>query len=160
MERRSFSTAGRSFASVGETACMNVPGALAASVHERAQGRCEYCGMSQTLQGATFHVEHITPRTCGGTTALENLALACPSCNLRKSDRSHVMDQMTGTMQRLFNPRSDLWREHFAWVQFALNGLTPVGRATVQALDMNHPRRLRIREAEARFGLFPQHIPA
>ena len=29
------------------------------------------------------------------------------------------------------------------------------GRATVFALDLNHPRRLLIRQAEALFGLFP-----
>jgi len=43
-------------------------------VRERAGDRCEYCRMHQALQGATFHLEHITPGSCGGATALENLA--------------------------------------------------------------------------------------
>jgi hypothetical protein len=30
-----------------------------------------------------------------------------------------------------------------------------IGRATVFALDLNHPRRLLIREAEELFDLFP-----
>ena len=59
---------------------MNVPAALAALVKERAEHRCEYCRMSQSLQGATFHIEHILPRSHGGTTHLANLALACPGC--------------------------------------------------------------------------------
>jgi len=74
---------------------MNIPAALATLVRDRAGHRCEYCGMSQSLQGATFHLKHIIPLTCGGATTAENLALACPSCNLHKSDRSHVLDPDT-----------------------------------------------------------------
>jgi hypothetical protein len=32
--------------------------------------------------------------------------------------------------------------------------LTPVGRATIEALNLNHPRRQRIREVEETFGLY------
>jgi 5-methylcytosine-specific restriction endonuclease McrA len=46
--------------------------------------------MHQSLQGATFHIEHVIPRVRGGTSELENLALACPSCNLHKADRVGV----------------------------------------------------------------------
>ena len=46
--------------------------------------------MHQSLQGATFHVEHIVPRCLGGLSKLENLAWACPSCNLHKSNRVEV----------------------------------------------------------------------
>ena len=45
----------------------------------------------------------------------------------------------------------------FTWAGTHLIGKTPAGRATVAALALNHPRRIRIREAEARFGLFPPH---
>lgn len=47
-------------------------------VDQRAAGRCEYCQLHQSLQGATFHVEHIIPRSRGGTSQLDNLAWACP----------------------------------------------------------------------------------
>ena len=36
-----------------------------------------------------------------------------------------------------------------------LVAISAVGRATLAALDLNHDRRLRIREAEIRFGLLP-----
>lgn len=134
---------------------MNVPAALAALVKERAGHRCEYCRMSQSLQGATFHVEHIIPVTCGGGTTEDNLALACPSCNLHKSDRSHVVDPNTQEMTTLFHPRKLRWSNEFSWEDKRMVGLTATGRATVQALDLNHPRRLRVREAESLFGLFP-----
>jgi hypothetical protein len=134
---------------------MNIPAALAALVKDRAGHRCEYCGMSQSLQGATFHLEHIIPLTCGGVTAAENLALACPSCNLHKSDRSHALDPDTHERVALFHPRRQRWSDEFAWEGTSLVGLTSSGRATAHVLDLNHPRRLRVREAEALFDLFP-----
>lgn len=111
--------------------------------------------MSQSLQGATFHFEHILPLTCGGTTVSENLALACPGCNLHKSDRSHAIDPGTDVSAPLYHPRQHLWSDHFAWQGTKVIGLSPTGRATILALDFNHSRRLRVRDAEAVFGLFP-----
>ena len=134
---------------------MSLPPALAALVNTRAAGRCEYCRLHQALQGASFHVEHITPRAKGGASRETNLALACPSCNLHKSDRTHAVDPLHGNVAPLFHPRRDEWREHFVWEGDRLVGRTPTGRATVEALGLNHPRRMRIRGAEAHFGLFP-----
>jgi HNH endonuclease len=128
---------------------------LARQVEARAAGRCEYCRMHQSLQGATFHVEHVVPRSRGGASTLENLAWACPGCNLRKSDRVDVPDPDSGVSVSLFNPRIDRWNEHFAWNGYEVTGLTGIGRATVAALDFNHPRRVRIRQAEESFDLFP-----
>jgi hypothetical protein len=56
---------------------------------------------------------------------------------------------------RLFNPRVDSWDAHFFWDDYQIAALTGIGRATVSALDLNHPRRIRIRQAEQTFGLFP-----
>lgn len=133
---------------------MSVPGAMARQVEARAEGRCEYCLMHQALRGATFHVEHIWPTIRGGLTEPDNLAWACPGCNLRKADRSEGRDPDTGAVVPLFHPRSDRWAEHFRWDGYQLLGTTPCGRATVSVLDLNHPRRLLIREAEELFGLF------
>lgn len=94
---------------------MSLPARLAALVKARAGGRCEYCRMSQSLQGATFHFEHIVPLTCGGTTISENLALACPGCNLHKSDRSHAIDPDMNLSEPLYHPRQDVWANHFAF---------------------------------------------
>jgi hypothetical protein len=124
-------------------------------VEDRAGGRCEYCRMHQSLQGATFHVEHVVPRAAGGSSELENLAWACPACNLRKSDRVKVRDPESGALAPLFNPRADQWSVHFAWQGYSTVGLTAVGRATVASLDLNHWRRLLVRQAEELFGLFP-----
>jgi hypothetical protein len=128
---------------------------ISRDVEVRAQQRCEYCRMHQALQGATFHVEHILPSSQGGPSDLANLAWACPSCNLHKSDRTLVPDPDSTLMVPLFHPRNDRWIDHFQWDGRRVLGRTPVGRATVFALDLNSPRRLLIRQAEELFGLFP-----
>jgi len=38
---------------------MSVPEELLRTVRARARGRCQYCLMHESLQGATFHVEHL-----------------------------------------------------------------------------------------------------
>jgi hypothetical protein len=124
-------------------------------VEARAGQRCEYCRMHQALQGATFHLEHITPTTAGGSDELSNLAWACPSCNLKKSKRLTALDPETEQSVSLFNPRTDRWDDHFVWLGYTVVGRTPVGRALVAAFDLNHPRRVLIREAEEHFDLFP-----
>ncbi len=111
--------------------------------------------MHQALQGATFHVEHIIPPSRGGHTQLNNLAWACPSCNLHKANRVESIDPETTNQVPLFNPRIDNWNAYFRWDGYCVVGRTPIGRATVAALDLNHPRRIKIREAEEIFGLFP-----
>lgn len=130
-------------------------GDLRARVIDRAGDRCEYCRMHQSLQGATFHLEHVRPRSRGGETADDNLALACPGCNLHKSDRVQAVDPTTGRFVVLFDPRRHRWADHFAWDGERVVGLTPAGRATADALGFNDDRRLRVRRAESLFGLFP-----
>lgn len=124
-------------------------------VERRARGRCEYCQMHQSLQGATFHVEHIVPRSQGGTSQLDNLVWACPSCNLHKANRTDVAVPGYAEKTPLFHPRQDRWEDHFAWNGYLVVGVTSVGRVSIDNLQLNHERRIRIRRAEAMFGLFP-----
>jgi hypothetical protein len=119
-------------------------------VRDRASNRCEYCGISQAGQEATFHVDHIRPRRDGGRTTSENLALACVSCSLRKGARTSAIDPETEQLAELFNPRSLDWRAHFELADdFRLVGRTPEGRATVQLLSINRPLAIEIRREEA-----------
>jgi len=134
---------------------MNVPEELSRAVRARAGTRCQYCLMHESLQGATFHIEHVIPQCQGGRSDLENLALACPGCNLHKASRITAIDPGSGEEVRLFHPIRQLWSEHFRFKGYQIEGLTPVGRATVAALKLNHSRRQRIREVEQAFGLYP-----
>lgn len=129
-----------------------IPAELRRFVIQRATGRCEYCGLSQEGQEATFHVDHVIPVAVGGQTVIENLALACVSCSLRKAARQTAVDPQSGKEVALYNPRHDTWHEHFQWEGVYLVGLTATGRATIEALDMNRVLILAIREEEARLG--------
>jgi hypothetical protein len=111
--------------------------------------------MHQSLQGAKFQVEHVALRSFGGASEVHNLAWACPNCNLHKSNRVRVALPGTSETVRLFNPRTDHWEEHFGWDGYHVVGRTPIGLAAIDALELNHDRRIRIRKAEALFDLFP-----
>ena len=132
-----------------------IPVALTRQVIERAGNRCEYCGLSQLGQEATFHVDHVQPLAAGGTTVLENLALACVSCSLRKGARQTGNDPESQQQAPLFNPRTERWADHMTWDGVRAVGLTPTGRATIDMLEMNRALILAIREEEAERGRHP-----
>jgi hypothetical protein len=50
------------------------------------------------------------------------------------------MDAQTNERVALFNPRTQVWIEHFAFLPDGITiiGLTPTGRATVIALRLNN----------------------
>lgn len=137
----------------------HVPQRLRRSVVERAAGHCEYCGLSQAGQEASFHIDHIVPRSAGGATARHNLALACVSCSLRKEARRSAVDPHTGRRVTLFNPRRQRWSDHFRWEAATIVPLTVTGRATVAALGMNRPLILAIRAEEIDRGRHPPPRP-
>jgi len=124
-------------------------------VSTRAQGRCEYCGLSAEGQAATFHVDHVVPQVAGGLSVPENLALACIHCSLRKGARRTAVDPSSGATVPLFHPRLDSWAGHFRWSSVKLIGRTPSGRATVAALDLNSAEHLVIRGFESRLDRHP-----
>jgi hypothetical protein len=124
-------------------------------VIRRSGERCEYCHLSQAGQEATFHIDHIKPVALGGQAIADNLALSRVSCSLRKGARQTAVDPQTGDEFHLFNPRRDIWNEHFEWQGVRLFGLTATGRATIKALDLNRPLILSIRQEEAALGRHP-----
>jgi len=85
-------------------------------------------------------IDHVFPRALGGSDDIENLCAACYRCNEYKGVKTHALDPLTGDLVPLFNPRTQLWREHFAWANGGTHiiGLTPTGRATVIALRLNN----------------------
>jgi HNH endonuclease len=111
--------------------------------------------MHESLQGASFHIEHVIPQSQGGESVADNLALACPGCNLHKGARTSATDPLTGERVQFFDPIHQVWSQHFRFKHHEVEGLTPIGRASVAALDLNHARRQRIRQVEEAFGLYP-----
>jgi HNH endonuclease len=90
--------------------------------------------------------QFIIPRQHGGGDEADNLALACPDCNLRKGPNLTGIDPETGEVVLLYHPRRDVWSEHFAREGSAIVGATAIGRTTVSLLQMNDPERRRVRE--------------
>ena len=122
-----------------------------------AGGRCAYCHTSERVIGPFLEIDHIVPEAAGGTATDHNLTLACPLCNSHKSDRTHAPDPETGAMSPFFHPNEQDWRDHFDWFDNGaiIVGKTPVGRATVAALDMNHPDYVATRRLWVAVGWHP-----
>jgi hypothetical protein len=132
-----------------------IPLHLRDAVVQRAGDRCEYCGLSQLGQEATFHVDPVVPRAADGPTSFDNLALACVSCSLRKWAKTSAIDPESGNSAAIFNPRTDDWHEHFRWDGVHMSPLTATGRATVAGLAMNRPMIVAIRNEESLRGRHP-----
>ena len=134
-----------------------IPAKLQELVKARAQGCCEYCICPESHATQNHSNEHILPESLGGTTSADNLALACQGCNNKKYNKTHALDPVSGATVRLYHPRQDDWHEHFAWHPdcITLIGLTPAGRATIAALDLNRPGVLNLRRSLLREGLHP-----
>jgi len=126
---------------------------LANQVWERSGGICEYCHLPQAASRLRFHVEHIVARQHQGSTELENLAIACPRCNLHKGPNLAGIDPETGEKVWLFHPRRDRWESHFSWDSPFLVCKTPVGRATIATLQMNAAEVIDVRKALLEEGL-------
>lgn len=126
-------------------------------VRQRARFRCEYCLSSEIISGQACQVDHIIPRVLGGATSADNMCLACAACNGAKLDRVNGVDPLTGLTVPLFNPRTQVWREHFRWSIDAtkIEGLTPCGRATIEVLKLNRPLLVSARSLWVSFHRHP-----
>jgi hypothetical protein len=102
-----------------------------------------------------FHIDHIIAEKHGGLTVTSNLAMCCTNCNFCKGPNLAGIDPKTQRMTRLFSPRRDQWKKHFAWDGALVIGLSSIGRATVAVLNMNSGIRVRMRAELISVGLFP-----
>ncbi len=99
--------------------------------------RCGYCRSDEVLTGISLSIEHILPIAADGLTVRENLWRSCRPCNERKGAQTHTQDPETHEAVPLYNPRTQPWDAHFTWNNDGthIQGLTPIGRATVVALS-------------------------
>lgn len=134
-----------------------IPAKVQRLVKERALGYCEYCICTESHSTQSHSNEHITPEGEGGSSTEDNLALACQGCNNKKYNKTDAIDPVSRELVPLFHPRKDNWREHFIWSPdcLILTGLTPSGRATIEALDLNRTGVVNLRRTLFRDGLHP-----
>ena len=126
-------------------------------VSARARGCCEYCLSQSAYATQAFSVEHIVARARGGRSTVKNLALACQGCNNHKYDKIVAIDPISRQQVPLYHPRQDRWDEHFAWSDdlTLLIGLTPCGRATIDALYLNREGVVNLRRLLGAIGKHP-----
>jgi hypothetical protein len=132
---------------------------LRKQVIQRANRFCEYCRASMKILGI-MEIDHIVPVTAEGSTTLDNLCLACRSCNSAKRNYQSGNDPVTHDDVSLFNPRTQVWSEHFAWNDdyIDIQGISAIGRATVLRLDMNNHALVQARRLWRKTGWQPPAI--
>ena len=65
-----------------------ITGAQRFRILDRDDYRCLACGRNPESDGVVLHVDHIKPRSKGGTDDDDNLQTLCAECNLGKGNRS------------------------------------------------------------------------
>ena len=125
---------------------------LRRQVETRAGYACEYCKLPAGVSFYIHEIDHVIAEKHRGPTTLENLALTCWRCNRHKGSDLGSFDPETNEFSFLFNPRLQLWNEHFSFSDFQVLGATPEGRTTVDLLQMNtvdrFEERSRIKQAQ------------
>lgn len=61
-----------------------IPDKVAIAVYYRDNVTCVYCGD----EDGPHELDHVIPRSRGGPDTVENIVVACRSCNRKKSDRT------------------------------------------------------------------------
>jgi HNH endonuclease len=124
-------------------------------VSQRAAGACEYCRIHQIFSIYSHEIDHVIALKHGGESTDDNLVLACLPCNRHKGSDLTSLDPLTGVITPLFNPRTQIWLEHFQLEGGSIMGITETGRTTIFLLQMNETSRLQLRQALAVQGLYP-----
>ncbi len=121
----------------------------------RSQGLCEYCLISEEFARLGCALDHIISEKHRGPTEADNLANACVICNRAKESDIGSIHWDSGEFVRFFNPRKDLWADHFVLVEARIDSTTRIGAVTALILGFNDPERLSEREELIVGGCYP-----
>lgn len=119
--------------------------ALRRLVIDRASQACEYCLLPSSLSFYPHEVDHVIAIKHQGATSADNLAFACWRCNRFKGSDLGSFDPDTGEFAFLFNPRTQIWAEHFTLTEGRIIGQSPEGRTTAVLLKLNTRDRIQER---------------
>lgn len=122
-------------------------------VVERAEARCEYCLIPESVTLATHEIDHIIAQKHQGKTEPDNLALSCTICNKHKGSDIASITSDTGNVIALYHPRRDIWTNHFKIEDAQILPLTPTGEVTVRLLQFNSMNRVQERALLIEAGL-------
>lgn len=135
----------------------HIPRSLRQEIVRDFHGRCAYCQTAIAITGARLVIDHIIAEAAGGETKRENLCAACHACNEFKGAKVAEIDPKTAQLSPLFHPREQKWSNHFRWNEDGTRiiGVTPTGRVTVIALNMNHLDIVKARLRWVQIGWHP-----
>ncbi len=119
-----------------------ISASLRRQIIERAGNRCEFCLLPAEVGFFPHEIDHVIAEKHGGKTEPDNLAYACWRCNRHKGTDLGSFDPETSGFSPLFNPRVQVWTEHFEFDGEQIIGLTSEGRTTVSLLQLNNKDRL------------------
>lgn len=108
----------------------------------RASGCCEYCLLHYESAFFTHEIDHIISLKHKGKNILINFALACYYCNRNKG--TDIGSIYKDEFIRFFNPRKDIWHEHFELDKptATIHALSPIGEVTATIFGFNHIDRI------------------
>jgi 5-methylcytosine-specific restriction endonuclease McrA len=112
---------------------------------------CAYCGITEfEAQGIRMTIDHYEPRRFYPKLENDygNLMYCCDRCNTLKGDRNPSLSHRERGL-RFFRPDQDYRHEHFSGSEeapFRLNGRTPTGDFTIEFLDLNRQKLVKLRE--------------
>lgn len=113
--------------------------AIRKEVANRAKNACEYCLIPESFSLSTpYHIDHVISEKHNGSSEYDNLAYACPVCNISKgSDIATYLHDIKATVP-LYNPRADQWNSHFKLNESGeLTPLSEISRGTILLLGLN-----------------------
>ncbi len=115
--------------------------------------------MPQSCTQLPHESDHIRVQKHHGRTSLDNLGWSCALCNSHQGSDVSAYVPHTDELVRLFNPRMDVWSEHFEWDGPRLVGMTLMAQATLELLQINKDSRVSLRRMLIEVGLFPPDLP-
>ena len=124
-------------------------------VAARADYLCEYCLIAEEDTFFGCEVDHVISVKHGGQTVETNLAYACVFCNRHKGSDIASISLQSGALVPFFNPRTDVWAEHFQLSECHITPLTEVGEVTARILRFNDIERILERQALNAIGRYP-----
>jgi hypothetical protein len=134
---------------------LSISPALREQIYIRAQKKCEYCLINRDVSAFSHEVDHIIARKHRGLTNADNLALSCFACNRHKGSDLASFDPLTNELTLLFNPRTQIWDEHFQLAEGYIIGKTAIGRTTVFLFNMNTADQVYKRQVLIAQDLYP-----
>ena len=129
------------------------------TIAKRARFRCEYCLLHEDDAYLSFQIDHIISLKHGGSNELNNLAYSCVVCNRMKGTDIGSVLLPEEEFIRLYNPRTDSWKEHLQVIGPRIIPISDIGKVTTKILMLNDDLRISEREALISVGRYPPQFP-